>query len=155
MVDPQSGDYFNATPGLLELTICEDKPLTTMDGTEYTETTVAGAEEFRQMARDGRERGQKVIISVNYSLAWIVDDVEPLADALIGAFHTYFDAQGEVIAGKFKPQGKLPITNGVCVSPNDVPGYDKQQYMPDGLDYAWTDSDGNVYKLGHGLTYEE
>lgn len=167
MVDPQSGDYFNATPGLLELTICENKPRVALDGTEYTETTVTGAEEFRQMARDGRERGQKVIISVNYSLAWIIDDVEPLADALIGAFHSFFDAQGEVIAGKFKPQGKLPITppgteaaievdeNGVCISPNDVPGYDKQHYMPKDLDYAWTDCDGNVYKLGHGLTYED
>ncbi|MDR6939491.1 glycoside hydrolase family 3 protein [Arcanobacterium hippocoleae] len=165
MVDPQSGDYFNATPGLLELTICENKPLKAVDGTEYTETTVSGAEEFRQMARDGRARGQKVIISINYSLAWIIDDIEPLADALIGSFHSFFDAQGEVIAGKFKPQGKLPITppaseaviavdeQGVCISPNDVPGYDKDQYLPVGMSYAYTDADGNVYRLGHGLTY--
>ncbi|WP_353065794.1 glycoside hydrolase family 3 protein [Arcanobacterium hippocoleae] len=165
MVDPQSGDYFNATPGLLELTICENKPLKAVDGTEYTETTVSGAEEFRQMARDGRARGQKVIISINYSLAWIIDDIEPLADALIGSFHSFFDAQGEVIAGKFKPQGKLPITppaseaviavdeQGVCISPNDVPGYDKDQYLPAGMSYAYTDADGNVYRLGHGLTY--
>lgn len=165
LVDPQSGDYFNATPGLLELTICENKPLKAVDGTEYLETTLSGAEEFRQMARDGRARGQKVIISVNYSLAWIIDDVEPLADALIGSFHSFFDAQGEVIAGKFKPQGKMPITppaseaviavdeDGVCVSPNDVPGYAKDQYLPAGMHYAYTDSDGNTYRLGHGLTY--
>lgn len=128
---------------------------------------INGPAKGRSYYSESSSRGQKVIISVNYSLAWIIDDVEPLADALIGAFHSFFDAQGEVIAGKFKPQGKLPITppgteaaihvdeNGICVSPNDVPGYDKQQYMPEGLDYAWTDSDGNVYKLGHGLTYED
>ncbi|WP_040161286.1 glycoside hydrolase family 3 protein [Nigerium massiliense] len=42
---------------------------------------------------------------------------------------------------------------GRCVSPNDVPGYDKEQYMPEGMTYAYTDADGNVYRLGHGLTY--
>ena len=43
--------------------------------------------------------------------------------------------------------------DGVCVSPNDVPGYAKEQYMPEGLTYAYTDTDGNVWRLGHGLTY--
>ena len=45
-VSPQSGDYFNATPGLLELTICENKPLTALDGSAYTETTVSGLDRF-------------------------------------------------------------------------------------------------------------
>ena len=67
--------------------------------------------------------------------------------------------------GRVSPVGKLPFTfpksegviavddKGVCISPNDVPGYDKDKYMPDGLTYAYEDEDGNIYKLGHGLSY--
>ena len=48
----------------------------------------------------------------------------------------------------------------VCASPNDVPGYDKDQYMsaevlaqsPSGS-YAYQDADGNVYVSGFGLSY--
>ncbi|HLT54628.1 MAG TPA: hypothetical protein VK057_00795 [Bacillota bacterium] len=37
---------------------------------------------------------------------------------------------------------------GNFVSRNDVPGYDKDNYLPEGLSYY-----GNVYRLGHGLRY--
>ena len=49
--------------------------------------------------------------------------------------------------------------NGVCISPNDVPGYDKDQYMPDSLKdengkaYAYRDTDGNYYEMNFGLRY--
>ena len=43
--------------------------------------------------------------------------------------------------------------HGICASPNDVPGYDKERYM-DGRPYVYTDSDGNRYQLGHGLALE-
>ena len=47
-----------------------------------------------------------------------------------------------------------------CASPNDVPGYDKDQYMdadvlaksPSGS-YAYKDADGNLYVSGFGLSY--
>ena len=73
--------------------------------------------------------------------------------------------------GKFAPVGKLPITfprgdevlavdkNGVCISPNDVPGYDKDLYMPthlkdeNGKAYAYRDAAGNYYELNFGLNY--
>ncbi|HHV20607.1 MAG TPA: glycoside hydrolase family 3 protein [Propionibacterium sp.] len=164
-LDPQSGDYFSATPGLLELTICEDKPLTALNGDAYTETTIANLARFRELAQDARGRGAKVIISVNVSLPWILDDVEPLADALVAGFSTFYGAQFDVLTGKHPAHGKLPITlpaseaviavdaDGVCVSPNDVPGYDKEKYMPEGMTYAYVDADGNTYRLGHGLRY--
>lgn len=165
LLDPQSGNYFSATPGLLELTLCEDKPLTGIDGSEYTETTLTGAQRVRDLCREARERGQKVVVSVNIALPWVLDDVEPLADALVAVFSTFYDAQYDVLTGVSAPHGRLPITlpaseaviavdaDGQCVSPNDVPGFAKQQHMPDGLTYAYTDADGNVYALGHGLTY--
>lgn len=43
--------------------------------------------------------------------------------------------------------------DGTCVSPNDVPGYAKQQHLPEGMRYAYVDADGNTWELGHGLRY--
>ncbi len=162
---PQSGDYFNSTPGLLELDICENKTLKAMDGSEYKETTIAGMDHLKEVADSIQGRGGKVIISVNITLAWILGSVEPLADALVAGYDTFYKAQFEVMAGNSNPVGVLPMTlpagdeviavdeNGICVSRNDVPGYDKDLYMPEGLRYAYVDADGNVYEMGHGLSY--
>lgn len=162
---PKSGAYFDATPGFLELELCEDKVLSAIDGSLYQETTLTGMNRLKEIADNIHSRGGKVIMSVNFVLPWILGNVEPLADALVAGYDTFFNAQFEVMAGNHKPTGVLPLTlpasdeviavyqNGDCVSRNDVPGYDKDKYMPAGLSYAYKDSDGNVYKLGHGLTY--
>ena len=164
-LDPKSGSYFNATPGLLELEICEDKVVSSLDGSLYQETTLAGMDHLKEVTNNLHSRGGKVIMSVNITLPWILGNIEPMADALIAGYDTFYNAQLEVIAGNSKPVGVLPLTlpasedviavrqNGESVSRNDVPGYDKDKYMPAGLSYAYKDSDGNVYKLGHGLTY--
>ena len=45
------------------------------------------------------------------------------------------------------------------MGPNDVPGYDKDQYMPaelkdeNGKAYAYRDANGNYYELNFGLSY--
>lgn len=162
---PQSGNYFNATPGLLELEICENKVLKAADGSAYNETTLSDMDRLKEIAADVKGRGGKVIISVNIVLPWILGNVEKMADALIAGYDTFYNAQFEVMAGKHKPSGVLPITlpasdeviavdeKDICVSRNDVPGYDKDLFMPEGMTYAYKDSDGNVYRLGHGLTY--
>ncbi|WP_251032741.1 hypothetical protein [Bacillus sp. ISL-7] len=120
---------------------------------------------MKEVADSVHIRGGKVIISVNVILPWILGNVEPLADASIAGYDTYYNAQFEAMAGNFHPVGVLPLTlpaseaviavdkHGDCVSRNDVPGYDKDKYMPKGSQYAYKDSDGNIYKLGHGLTY--
>lgn len=164
-LSPKSGAYFNATPGLLELEICENKIVTALDGSTYEETTLTGMDRLKQIADHIHARDGKVIISVNLILPWILGNVEPLADALIAGYDTLYKAQLEVFAGNYKPVGVLPLTlpaseaviavdeNGDCVSRNDVPGYDKDKYLPEGMSYAYKDSDGNVYKLNHGLRY--
>ena len=162
---PKSGSYFNATLGLLELEICEDKVVSGLDGTLYQETTLSGMKHLKEVTDSIHSRGGKVVMSVNIILPWILGNIEPMADALIAGYDTFFNAQLEVIAGNHKPTGVLPLTlpaneeviavyqNGESVSRNDVPGYDKDKYMPNGMSYIYKDSDGNEYKLGHGLNY--
>lgn len=179
MVSPSSGEYFNATPGYLELDICEEKEVCNVDEEgrpekeTHKETTLAGLGRFREIAQKVHQRGGKVIANINFTLAWEVGNIETLADALLAGFDTYPRATLDVIFGTFSPVGRLPITlpkddsvlavnkQGVCVSPNDVPGYDKDVYMPEcmkdenGKAYAYRDRAGNYYELNFGLSYEE
>ncbi|MBT9778955.1 glycoside hydrolase family 3 protein [Clostridium sp. MCC353] len=176
-INPSSGEYFNATKGYLELDICENKQVPDVDDagcpadTCHEETTLSGADKIREIYEAVHKNGGKVISSVNFTLAWMVGNVEPYADALLAGFDTYTDAVLDVMMGKFEPTGRMPVTlpkddsvitvnkSGVCVSPNDVPGYDKDRFMPDsmkdenGKAYAYRDEVGNYYELGFGLRY--
>ena len=177
MVNPSSGDYFSATAGYLELDICDGKMVADVDDkcrpmeTKHAETTLSGAARIAEIAAAVHANGGKVITNVNVTLAWLLGNVEPFADALTVGYDTYPSAVLDVVFGRFSPVGKLPITfprgdevlavnaDGVCISPNDVPGYDKDQYMPDelkdenGKAYAYRDAAGNYYKMNFGLTY--
>lgn len=177
MMSPTSGEYFNATPGYLELALCEGKEVCNVDDegrpTEEThkETTLTGVGRIAEIAEAVHARGGSVIGNVNVTLAWDLGNVEPLMDALLVGFDTYASATLDVIFGRFAPTGKLPITlpkgdsvlavnkDGVCISPNDVPGYDKDRYMPEsmkdenGKAYAYRDTAGNYYELNFGLSY--
>lgn len=177
LLNPSSGEYFNATPGYLELDLCDGKEVPNVDNegrpTEEThkETTLAEVGRIAEIAEAVHAKGGKVIANVNVTLAWEVGNVEPSCDAFLCGFDTYASAVLDVIFGRFSPVGKLPLTlprgdevlkvdkNGVCISPNDVPGYDKDQYMPDSLKdengkaYAYRDAAGNYYEMNFGLRY--
>ena len=174
-VSPSSGEYFNATPGYLELDICENKTVHNVDAEgrptaeTHTETTLSGAQHLAEIAAAVHANGGKVISNINFTLAWQVGNVERISDVLLAGFDTYRDATLDVIFGRFAPTGKLPITlpkgdevlavnaQGVCISPNDVPGFAKDRYMPDSLKdengkaYAYRDAAGNYYEYGFGL----
>ncbi len=176
-VNPSSGDYFTATAGYLELDICENKVVPNVDDfcrpmkETHLETTLTGTHKIAQIAAAVHARGGKVIANINFPLAWLVGNVERNVDALTAGFETYPAATLDVLFGRYNPTGKLPITlprgdavlavdeNGVCISPNDVPGYDKDLYMPDSLKdengkaYAYRDTAGNYYELNFGLHY--
>lgn len=176
-VTPGSGEYFNATKGYLELDICEGKAVCDVDDegrpveTTHEETTLAGAGRIAQIAAAVHKNGGKVVSNINFTLAWEVGNVENCSDAMLAGFDTYPSATLDVMLGRFAPAGKMPITlpkddsvlavdkNGVCISPNDVPGFDKDLFMPDemkdenGKAYAYRDTAGNYYELGFGLNY--
>lgn len=117
-----------------------------------------------EKVRDIRTHVDTMVVGLNTLFPWLLDGVEPLADALLMGFETDYDVMVEAILGEFSPSGKLPITfpidadalavdeDGRCASPNDVPGYAKEKHM-DGRPYVYVDADGNRYELGHGLTY--
>lgn len=176
-VTPSSGEYFNATSGYLELDICDGKTVADVDEegrpTEKThlETTCKNIGKAKEIALAVHENGGNVISNLNITLAWQVGNLEPYSDAFLAGFDTYPSATMDVIRGRFAPTGKMPITlpkddsvlevnkDGVCISPNDVPGYAKDAYMPDdrkdenGKAYAYRDSAGNYYELNFGLSY--
>lgn len=163
-IHPESGDYFNATPGLLELEICEDKTNIAMNGDTYQESTLANMKRFEKITAEMRAAGKPVVASVNVTLPWILGNIEPKVDVLLAGYETLHKAQLEVLIGNYKSRGKLPLTlpkntaviavdeHGICVSRNDVPGYDKDKYLREGMTYAYEDTAGNVYKFGYGIT---
>lgn len=177
MVSPNSGNYFSATKGLLEIDICENKTVADFSEeglpleTTHEETTVAGTTKIKEISDTVHAHGGKVIGTLNISLPWIPGNLEPYCDALLAGFDTYTSALLDVIFGRFNPTGKLSMTlpkndqviavnaEGICISPNDVPGYVKDRYLPEdlkdenGKGYAYRDENGNYYEYGFGLTY--
>ena len=156
-------------------------------GNKVEVTTVEGIGKIAKMADKVHENGGKVIATIVCSSPWILDNLEPYCDALLAQYTTSgaslanaYMAQVDVIVGNYNPTGKLSVTmvacedvvaleekvlsDGetyeVCASPNDVPGYDKDQYMSEEVlakspsgSYAYKDADGNLYVSGFGLSY--
>ena len=175
------GEYMNVLDLVDELEVPEikfpDSYEKTGDTTEVT--TLSDVDDIEEIAEEVHANGGKVIASITISSPWILTNLEPYCDALISDFNTSIEARMDVLTGRYNPTGKLPITmvacneviavneveeNGFkfekCVSPNDVPGYDKDQYIAEDVlaqspsgSYAYQDTDGNVYKAWHGLSY--
>ena len=152
---------------------------TTKSGAMTEATTLMDVKKIAKTAEAVHANGGVVVASINITSPWILTNLEPYCDALIGSFDTKVAAQMNVLTGAYNPTGKLPVTMvscneviavvdteiegqtyEICVSPNDVPGYDKDQYIsaevlaqsPSGS-YAYKDADGNVYAAWFGLSY--
>ncbi len=156
-------------------------------GNKVEVTTLEDVDKIAKIAETVHGNGGKVIGTIVCTSPWILDALEPHCDALLAQYTTSGasvqnarQAQVDVMVGSYNPTGKLSMTmvsceevialtyteneDGTwletCASPNDVPGYDKDQYMdaevlaqsPSGS-YAYVDADGNKYVSGFGLSY--
>ncbi len=147
--------------------------------------TLRGVDKIKELADVAHARGAKVLATCVVTCPWILTKLEPYADALTFqytispvAMDNALNAQLDVISGTYHPTGKMSLTmvssndviaieekeidgviREICVSPNDVPGYDKDQYIDPAIlskvkggSYAYCDEDGNYYRAGFGLT---
>ena len=148
--------------------------------------TLRGVSKIPALAETVHAHGGKVIATCVVCNPWILDKLEPYCDGLTFqytispvAMGNALGAQMDVLSGEFNPTGKMSLTmvscpeviaitekeidgvvREICASPNDVPGYDKDQYIdPEilknvkGGSYAYCDQDGNYYRSGFGLRY--
>ena len=148
--------------------------------------TLRGVGKIPALAEKVHAHGGKVIATCVVCNPWILDKLEPYVDGLTFqytispvAMGNALGAQMDVLSGEFNPTGKMSLTmvscpeviaitekeidgvvREICASPNDVPGYDKDQYIdPEilknvkGGSYAYCDEDGNYYRSGFGLRY--
>ena len=186
LLDVVPGGITNGAPYMAVIDLVDGLEVDERDTTDQSKTgetvEVSTLQDVKKIAKTAdavHANGGIVLGSINITNPWILTNLEPYCDALIGSFSTSVDARMDVLTGAYNPTGKLPITmvscseviavndteiDGtvyeVCVSPNDVPGYDKDQYMdaevlaqsPSGS-YAYKDADGNVYAAWYGLSY--
>ncbi len=148
--------------------------------------TLYGVDEIPALAETVHAHGGKVVATCVVCNPWILDKLEPYCDGLTFqytvspvAMGNALGAQMDVLSGDFNPTGKMSLTmvsspeviaitekeidgvvREICASPNDVPGYDKDQYIDPAIlarvkggSYAYCDEDGNYYRSGFGLSY--
>ena len=149
--------------------------------------TLRGIGKIPALAETVHAHGGKVVATFVVSNPWILSNLEPYVDAMTFqytvspvAMGNALGAQMDVLSGEFNPTGKMSLTmvscpeviaitakeidgeiREICASPNDVPGYDKDQYIDPAIlakvkggSYAYCDEDGNYYRSGFGLRYE-
>lgn len=149
-------------------------------------STLYDVDKIKEISELVHANGGKVVATCVVCNPWLLEKLEPYCDGLTFqysvspvAMDNALGAQLDVLSGDFNPTGKMSLTmissldviainekeiNGeiyeICVSPNDVPGYDKDQYIDPAIlakvrggSYAYCDADGNYYRCGFGLSY--
>ena len=148
--------------------------------------SLRGVDKIPEISKAVHDNGGKVIATCVVCNPWILDKLEPYVDGLTFqytvspvAMGNSLGAQMDVLSGDYNPTGKMSLTmvssmdviaitekeidgvvREICASPNDVPGYDKDQYIDPAIlakvkggSYAYCDEDGNYYRAGFGLSY--
>jgi len=97
------------------------------------------------------EAAVPTVLAINFATAWIINDVEPGAAAVVGTFDVKAQALLDLIHGRFLPSGKLPMSipaNQAAVDANasDVPGY------LESFDYSYKNFVNDRYIFGFGMT---
>ena len=98
------------------------------------------------------EAAKPTVLVINFINPWVINEVEPGAAAVLATFDVKAEALLDVVRGRFKPTGKLPLTipaDQAAVDRNapDVPGYAET------FDYVYNNRVNDKYVFGFGLTY--
>jgi beta-glucosidase len=98
------------------------------------------------------EAARPTVLVVNLVNPWVINAVEPNAAAFVATFDVKGAALLDVLAGRYNPSGKLPLSipaDQAAVDNNapDVPGY------LESFDYAYRNKVGDKYLFGFGLSY--
>jgi beta-glucosidase len=95
------------------------------------------------------EAAVPTVLAINFSTAWVINDVEPGAAAVIGTFDVKAQALVDLLRGRFTPKGKLPLSipasqAAVDANASDVPGY------LEAFDYSYKNTVNDTYIFGFG-----
>ncbi len=89
------------------------------------------------------------VLATNLATAWVMDNVEPQASAVIGTYDVTAQALIDLLRGRFQPSGKLVMSipaNQAAIDNNavDVPGY------LESFNYSYKNAAGDTYIFGFG-----
>lgn len=92
------------------------------------------------------------VLIINMENPWIINEIEPDAAAVLVTFGVKVEALLDVVYGRFKPTGKLPLSfpadlEAVKKNASDVPGY------AENFDYVYSNKNGDKYIYGFGISY--
>jgi beta-glucosidase len=95
------------------------------------------------------EAAVPTVLAVNLATAWVMDNVEPQAAAVIGTYDVTAQALIDLIRGRFQPTGKLVMSipaneAALEASAVDVPGY------LEAFNYSYKNAVGDTYIFGFG-----
>jgi len=95
------------------------------------------------------EAAVPTVLAVNLATAWVMDNVEPQAAAVVGTYDVTAQALVDLIRGRFQPSGKLVMSipaNEAALenSAVDVPGY------LESFNYSYKNAAGDTYIFGFG-----
>ena len=174
---------------LVDGRLCEEREMNVSHkktGNWVSVSTLRGVDKIPGLAESVHAHGGKVIATCVVCNPWILGKLEPYVDGMTFqytispvAMNNALGAQMDVLSGEYNPTGKMSLTmvscedviaitekeidgeiREICASPNDVPGYDKDQYIDPkvlknvkGGSYAYYDADSNYYRSGFGLHY--
>lgn len=115
-------------------------------------TEVTANESDLDLVLKTRERMQNkpVIVVVRMEKPTVLAELEPSADAIFVDFGVQKKAVLRLLCGETVPQGILPV-----ILPKDMETVEQHcEDLPDDME-PYTDSEGNVYTVGYGLSWEE
>jgi len=95
------------------------------------------------------EAAVPTVLAVNLSTAWVMNNVEPQAAAVVGTYDVTAQALIDLIRGRFQPRGKLVMSlpaNQAAIDNHavDVPGYLEP------FNYSYKNVAGDTYIFGFG-----